>query len=197
MENPKKLFGQFISDTWWIVLLRGIMLILFGILFQLNPGIALITVMAVIGAFWFVDGIFMVIISMIGHRYINVWGWGIFSGISGILAGLAVMLHPVAGAVFSQFFLVYFMGITAIFKGVSETYFGLILRKEIKNEWAYILAGVISIVLGVFILMNTVADIMALIWMAIILSIVGGILLIIRSYQLNKIGKELTEETAD
>jgi uncharacterized membrane protein HdeD (DUF308 family) len=197
MENAKKLLGQFISDTWWIVLLRGIMLLLFGILFQLNPGIALITVIAVLGAFWFVDGIFVVINSIIGHQYINGWGWGIFSGISGILAGSAVMFHPVAGTVFSQFFLVYFTGFAAIFKGVSEIYFGIILRKEIKNEWAYTLAGVISLLFGVFILMYTAADIIVLIWMTTILSMVGGILLIIRSYQLNKIGKELTEETAD
>jgi uncharacterized membrane protein HdeD (DUF308 family) len=196
MENVKNLIGQFISDTWWLVLLRGIMLLLFGILFLLQPGMTLIMVMAILGAFWFVDGIFMIINSIVGHRYIKGWGWGIFSGILGVFAGIIVMLHPVAGAVFSQLFLVYFVGIIAIFKGVSEIYFGIILRKEIKNEWTYILVGLISIVFGTLILMNPVSGIMMLIWMVIFLSIVGGILLIVRSFQLHKIGKELTEKKA-
>ena len=196
MENSRTLLGQFISDTWWIVLLRGIMLLLFGILFMLHPGITLITVMAILGAYWFVDGIFMIVTSVVGHRQIKGWGWGIFSGILGVLAGIIVMLHPVAGAVFTQLFLVYFMGFTAIFKGASEIYFGIRLRKEITNEWAYILIGIISIIFGVFILRNPDVGSSLLIWMVIIFSVAGGISLIVRSFQLNKIAKTLTENTA-
>jgi len=195
MENSRTLLGQFISDTWWIVLLRGIVLLLFGILFMFYPGITLITVMAILGAYWFVDGIFMIITSIVGHRQIKGWGWGILSGILGVLAGIIVMLHPVAGAVFTQIFLVYFMGFTAIFKGVSEIYFGIKLRKEITNEWAYILIGIISIIFGVFILRNPDVGSNLLIWMVIIFSVAGGILLIVRSFQLNNIAKTLTENT--
>jgi uncharacterized membrane protein HdeD (DUF308 family) len=194
METVKNLFGQFLADTWWIVLLRGIVLLLFGILFMNYPGITLITVIAVLGAYWFVDGIFMIVTSIVGHKQIKGWGWGVVSGILGILAGIVVMLHPVAGAVFTQIFLVYFMGFTAIFKGVSEIYFGILIRKEIANEWAYILIGIISIIFGVFILRNPDVGSDLLIWMVIIFSIAGGILLIIRSFQLNKIAKELIEK---
>ena len=195
MENSRALLGQFISDTWWIVLLRGMMLLLFGILFMFYPGITLITVMAILGVYWFVDGIFMIVTSVVGHRQIKGWGWGILSGILGVLAGIIVMLHPVAGAVFTQLFLVYFMGFTAIFKGVSEIYFGIKLRKEITNEWAYILIGIISIIFGIFILRNPDVGSSLLIWMVIIFSVAGGILLIVRSFQLNKFAKTLTENT--
>lgn len=194
MENTKNILGQFISDIWWILLLRGIMLFLFGFLLMLYPGITLITVMAILGAYWFIDGMFMIITSVVGHKNIDGWGWGIFSGILGILAGIAIMLHPVAGAIFTQVFLVYFLSFTAIFKGVSDVYFGIKLRKEINNEWAYILGGIISILLGVFILMNPLLGSVMLVWLVIVFAIAGGILLIIRSFQLNKISKKLKEE---
>jgi uncharacterized membrane protein HdeD (DUF308 family) len=194
MENSRALLGQFISDTWWIVLMRGIVLLLFGILFINYPEITLITVMAILGAYWFVDGIFMIVTSIVGHKQIKGWGWGIFSGILGILAGIIVMASPVAGAVFTHIFLVYFMGFTAIFKGVSEIYFGIMMRKEITNEWAYILIGIISIIFGVFILRNPDVGSNLLIWLVIIFSVGGGILLIIRSFQLNKIAEELKKQ---
>lgn len=196
METVKNQIGQFISDTWWLVLLRGIMLLLFGILLYRNPEVTLITVMAVLGAYWFVDGIFTIVYSLVGHKYIEGWGWSVFSGTLGVLAGIAVMLHPIAGSIFTNYFLVYFMGFTAIFKGVSEIYYGILLRKEIKNEWAYILIGIISVVFGGFILMNPVTGLKVLIWTVIILAIAGGILLIVRSFQLRKIAKVLTEKTA-
>jgi uncharacterized membrane protein HdeD (DUF308 family) len=69
-----------------------------------------------------------------------------------------------------------------------------LIRKEIANEWAYILIGIISIIFGVFILRNPDVGSDLLIWMVIIFSIAGGILLIIRSFQLNKIAKELIEK---
>ena len=194
MENSRALLGQFISDTWWIVLMRGIVLLLFGILFINYPEITLITVMAILGAYWFVDGIFMIVTSIVGHKQIKGWGWGIFSGILGILAGIIVMASPVAGAVFTHIFLVYFMGFTAIFKGVSEISFGIMMRKEITNEWAYILIGIISIIFGVFILRNPDVGSNLLIWLVIIFSVGGGILLIIRSFQLNKIAEELKKQ---
>jgi uncharacterized membrane protein HdeD (DUF308 family) len=112
-----------------------------------------------------------------------------------VLAGIAVMLHPVAGAVFTQIFLVYFMGFTAIFKGISDIVFGFKLRQEIKNEWVYILAGIISILFGIIILTNPVFGNSLLTWIVVIFAIFGGILLIIRSFQLNKIATELVDKT--
>jgi len=194
METVKNMFGQFLSDTWWIILLRGIMLLLFGILFMFYPGITLITVMAILGVYWFVDGIFMIVSSIVGHKQIKGWGWGIFSGILGILAGIVVMAKPVAGAVFTHIFLVYFMGFTAIFKGGSEIFFGIMMRKEITNEWVYILIGIISIVFGAFILRNPDVGSNLLIWLVIIFSVGGGILLIVRSFQLSRIAKELIKK---
>ena len=82
MEETKRLFGQFLADTWWLVLLRGIMMLLFGIVLLLYPDVTLITVMAVLGAFWFIDGMFSIVTSIIGHRYIKGWGWGVFSEFS-------------------------------------------------------------------------------------------------------------------
>lgn len=195
MGNEKQLLGKFISDTWWIVLQRGMALTLFGVLFSLHPSITLFTVIVILGAYWFVDGIFMIITSIVGHRHIKGWVWGIFSGILGVLAGIAVILHPVAGAVFTQIFLVYFMGFTAIFKGISDIVFGFKLRQEIKNEWVYILAGIISILFGIIILTNPVFGNSLLTWIVVIFAIFGGILLIIRSFQLNKIATELVDKT--
>lgn len=193
MNSANSFVGQFIADSWWLVLLRGIALFLFGLLLLFNTGITLVAILAVAGAFWFVDGMFQIVASVVGHRQLEGWGWGVFGGILGVLAGIVVMLHPVAATVFTELFLVYFFGIAAIGKGISDIYLGVKLRKDIKNEWAYILGGTLAVLYGVLIMLYPVIGIYMVVWLMIILALSVGLFLIIRSFQLKKVGKELAK----
>jgi len=166
---------------------------LFGLLLLFNTGITLVAILAVAGAFWFVDGMFQIVASVVGHRQLEGWGWGVFGGILGVLAGIVVMLHPVAATVFTELFLVYFFGIAAIGKGISDIYLGVKLRKDIKNEWAYILGGTLAVLYGVLIMLYPVIGIYMVVWLMIILALSVGLFLIIRSFQLKKVGKELAK----
>ena len=46
------------SKYWWVVLLRGILAIIFGILLFLMPGLTVASLVIVFGAYALVDGVF-------------------------------------------------------------------------------------------------------------------------------------------
>jgi len=189
MENDSKQIQQFLSSVWWIVLLRGLAVLVLGLLLVSNPGSTLITIMIFLGAYWFIDGIFTIINSIKGGKTMEGWGWGIFSGVLGVIAGLVVFVHPLATAIFTQVFLIYFLAFAAIVNGLSSIFTGIKLRKEIKNEWTIILGGLLTVIFGILLLSNPLFGSAFLLWLLGIIAIVGGIVIISLAFKVKNMGR--------
>ena len=186
MENGSKQIQQFLSSVWWIVLLRGITVLVLGLLLVVNPGSTLMTIMIFLGAYWFVDGIFTIMKFLKGGKSMEGWGWGIFSGVLGVIAGLVVFVHPLATAVLTQVFLIYFLAFMAIANGASSIVTGIKLRKEIKNEWTIILGGLLTVIFGILLLSKPLVGSVLFLWMLGIIAIVGGIAIISLAFKVKK-----------
>ena len=75
-----------LARNWWVLALRGALAILFGIIVILSPGIALLSLITVFGAYAVVDGIFSVI-SGIRDRDTNRNWWTL------VLEGIAAEIE--------------------------------------------------------------------------------------------------------
>jgi uncharacterized membrane protein HdeD (DUF308 family) len=119
-NQDKMVLQQFLSGVWWLVLLRGIAVGILGCLLLTRPAITVLVIVQFMGIYWLVDGIFTLARSIRGRKTHKNWGWGIFVGVLGMLAGLVVLSRPLASAILTQLFLVYFLGITAIVSGITS-----------------------------------------------------------------------------
>ena len=52
------------NAVWWLVLLRGILLVIFGIIALVSPGIALLALVWVFGLFAILEGIAAIVIGI-------------------------------------------------------------------------------------------------------------------------------------
>ena len=97
---------QPLGRPWWMTLILGVAAIIIGglLLFgslttQLRTYEMLIVL---IGIWWLVDGIMNIVHIFFDHRQ---WGWKLFMGIIGILAGGWILIYPVyAGVALPQIF---------------------------------------------------------------------------------------------
>ena len=89
-----RLFPQY----WWVFLLRGIAAVILGLLALFMPGPALLGLVTFLGAFLVVDGIFTIISALQGRGVGSQWGWYLFIGALGILAGFTAFYNPFATA---------------------------------------------------------------------------------------------------
>jgi uncharacterized membrane protein HdeD (DUF308 family) len=170
------------AKTWWLVLLRGIAGILFGVLAFIWPGLTLLTLVILYGAYALVDGIFALIAAFSGGaKPVPTW-WLIVVGLAGIAAGIVTFVWPGITALV----LLIFIGVWAIVHGIFEIVGAIRLRKEIDNEWLLILAGVLSVIFGLIVLIAPGAGALGLVWMIGAYSIVFGILLVGLSLRLRK-----------
>jgi uncharacterized membrane protein HdeD (DUF308 family) len=134
-----------LARNWWALALRGLVAVLFGLLTFFIPGITLVTLVLLFGAYALVDGLFNVIafFRVASHH------WALLiEGLIGTAAGVLTFAWPAITAIV----LLYVIAFWAIFTGIFEIIAGIRLRKVITNEWLLLVIGVLSLLFGILIL---------------------------------------------
>jgi uncharacterized membrane protein HdeD (DUF308 family) len=179
-------FAGFMLDAlarnWWLILLRGICAVIFGILTFIWPGVTLLTLIAFYGAFALVDGVLAIWAAIAGGETAPRW-WLLVVGLLGLAAGLITLLMPGVTALVLLFFIAFW----AIATGAMQIVGAIRLRKEIDNEWMLVAGGALSILFGVVLLAQPAAGALGLLFVIGAYALVYGAILIgfalrLRSY---------------
>jgi uncharacterized membrane protein HdeD (DUF308 family) len=161
---------------WWLVLIEGIALLILGIFLLAKPGMTSVIVVQFLGIYWFIAGIFKIISIFVDSE---LWGWKLFAGIIGILAGIAVIQHPLWSATIVGNTLIILLGIGGIIMG------GVSLYQAFKGAGLVTgILGVVSVILGIALLLNVWAFTFSLPWVLGILALAGGVATIVASFRL-------------
>jgi uncharacterized membrane protein HdeD (DUF308 family) len=168
---------QRVPTMWWVVLLEGIALVIIGILLITNTEQTVFTLVLFLGIWWFISGIFDLISLFIDRTG---WGWKLFTGILGIVAGLAIIRHPLWAAFMVPATLVWVLGIFGIAIGIMA-----LIRAFQGDGWGTGILGIASIVLGLIVLSaNLGMAIATAIVVGALAAIAGGIAAIVYSFRL-------------
>ena len=160
-SSPRALLRG-LAENWWLLLLRGIVTIAFGVLAFIWPGRTLLTVAFIWGAYAIADGVFALSTAMSGKgNGIAPRWWLALIGITGILAGSLAFVWP---GITVQVALV-LIASWAIITGVLEIWGAIQLHKEIEVEWMMALSGLVSVVLGITLLTRHGAGALAVVWL--------------------------------
>ena len=186
-------FGQLVEAIgelprhWWVVALRGLAAIVFGILAFIWPGITLAVLVLFFGAYAIVDG-GLALYAATRARGEHIWG-PLLEGIVGIGAGLVAFFWPGITALA----LLYVIAFWAIFTGVLEVYAAIRMRQVIKNEWALVLSGVVSVLFGILLVVQPGAGALAVVWLIGIYAVVFGIAMLAFAWRLRELSQHLPE----
>lgn len=180
MDRPGAMLHA-LAENWWLLLLRGLCAILFGVLTFVWPGLTLVTLVLFYGAFALVDGVLAIIAAIKGGDPAPRW-WLAILGVFGIAAGVLTFLWPGLTALV----LLFFIAGWAIAVGVMQIIGAIKLRHEIEGEWLLIAGGVLSIIFGLVMLAMPGAGALALIFVIGAYAIVYGVLLVSFSLRLRR-----------
>lgn len=176
-----------LAEHWWVVLLRGIAAILFGVVAYARPGVTIAVLVLLWGAYALVDGIFEVIAGVRAK-----YGSLILLGILGIAAGVITFFWPGVTAIT----LLYIIAFWAILAGIMQIAAAIRLRKEVQGEWLWILSGVCMIVLGGMLFAHPGAGALSVMWLIGSFAIAWGVLLVILAFRLKGHHGRLPARTA-
>ena len=170
-----------LARNWWVLLLRGILSLIFGVLTFVWPGITLAVLVALYGAFALVDGVLSIVAAIRGGAPAPRW-WLALVGVFGIAAGVLTVLWPQITAVV----LLMFIAAWAIAMGVMQIVGAIKLRNEIEGEWLLIASGVLSVLFGVMLVAWPGAGALAMVLVIGAFAIMFGILMIGFSLRLRR-----------
>lgn len=177
------------ARLWWTYVLRGALAILFGVIVILFPGIGLLAVIALFAAWAVVDGISS-LIGAIGSRGQKDWWVGILLGLVGLAAGIGALLWPGITAIA----LLYVVAAWAIVSGVLQIWLAIRLREKISGELWMGIAGVVSILFGLYLVIFPGTGLLSVLLLAGLFAIAIGVAMVLLGFRLRRIHSQATEQ---
>lgn len=143
--------------SWWSYVLRGIVALIFGILFLAYPGATIKTFIILLGILLVLDGAINIIRSLVFIFQKEPWGWTLIWGLIGLIIGIVLINHTE----FTIAFVAILAGIWVIIMGVAEIAIAIDMPAESGRGFLAVF-GIISIGFGIAILAWTAGTVYAL-----------------------------------
>lgn len=182
------------ADHWWVMLIQGISTVMIGWFLLKNPLATTLTIVVLLGLYWLIAGIVEVVASLfdIGNKG-SKWGLQMVGGMVGIIVGIFVLNNPILTGIVTPIFLMYMVAFSFIINGVIHMAVGNQVRKQDnsgKFEWSWgsFFLGALYLLFGLSLLASpTLIAVATLVTLLAILSLVGGILMIVLSFNIRSL----------
>ena len=161
-----------------LLAVRGLLAVVFGVLLLAWPDITVLALAYVFAAYVVADGIGL-IVSGVGARGGRRWAY-VLAGVVGVIAGLAAAFWPGV----TVLVLVVWAGAWAVVTGVLEIVAAV--RREGSGRWLMALAGVLSVVAGLLILIWPGIGALALATLLGIYALAAGVSLLWAAWQVRR-----------
>ncbi len=138
--------SKFKDSNWWVSLLKGVLLIVFGVWLFKSPNENLIKLSLVFGLIIIAGGVLEITLALQSRKFNEYWGRALISGILDLLLGAFLVANPS----FILLLITILVSIWLVLKGVLSVRYALILKKDQSSNWIYgFVLGTILIVVGV------------------------------------------------
>jgi uncharacterized membrane protein HdeD (DUF308 family) len=173
-------------NYWWLFLLRGIVAVIFGVYTLLYPGISAISLVLAFGLYAVVNGGVTVGLALFGNGNSNDRTMLGLQGILQSLLGVLVLAWPGI----SMLSLLWAIIIYAFVGGIIE----IVAAFQYRDLWLG-LSGLISVLFGIYGFRFPGDGALAVVFAIGIYAISVGVMLIIGSFQVRKVGNALAPST--
>jgi uncharacterized membrane protein HdeD (DUF308 family) len=173
---------ELLSRRWHMVVLRGVVAVLFGVVAIAWPGITVLSLALLFGAYTLLDGISALTMGF-GHGTRSDRMYMVLLGVLGVAAGLISLIWPQITVIV----LLVIIAVWAIVAGVTQIAAAIRLRKVIRNEWFLALTGAVALVLGVLLIVQPAEGAIALVVAIATFALAWGLVLIVLGLRLRTI----------
>lgn len=167
-------------QSWWILALRGVAGIAFGLLALLWPGVTLLTLVALFAAYALIGGGASVAGAIRNRKQDENWWVPLLLGLVSLGAAMVAVMHPALTALV----LVLLVGANALVTGVLDVIGAVRLRKLIQHEVLLGLSGMLSIAFGTLVFLFPEAGALAVVALLSFYAIATGVLLLALAFRL-------------
>jgi uncharacterized membrane protein HdeD (DUF308 family) len=175
-----------LARNWGWLLCRAILSALYGIAVLLWPDLSMVAFVFLFGIYAIADGLVALAIS-VDVKDLQGVGSLFFEALVRIGGGLVAMGSPGVLLTFPKFFAGW-----ALLTGMAEAIVAMVLRRELVGEWPLPLAGLVSVIVALFLLVTTNAvGVPELRWLVGPYAIIFGATLLVLVRRLRQLAQEI------
>jgi uncharacterized membrane protein HdeD (DUF308 family) len=186
LDGARDALQELLERRWWLIALRGVAGILFGIICFANPAIAGLSLILLFAVFSVVDGLFGLFAAIGQARQGERWVWLAVEAVASLVIG--VLMLTMQG--FALAFLFIFITVKALVGGVLLTIAAFKLDAE-HGRGFLLGAGIISLLFGIVLILAPLTGAKILIWWIGAWSLLVGALLLALGFKLRGVAKRL------
>lgn len=179
IDSARSLLTDLGRGVFWVVLLRGILAVVLGLLIFATPQAVALVIGIWVGAWLLIDGILTIVNANTARKRGLSWGWELTAGIAYVVAGIAIFFAPLAFAVLSGIILLWMMAFGMLAHGIFT------LGSRSYRGWSKLL-GVLDIIFAIVIMIivfsSPAAAVTALLWIIGVYLVVFGVFLVVMAF---------------
>lgn len=161
-----------LARKWWLMLIRGIAAIVFGVLTFVWPVLTLFTLVLLYGAFALIDGVLSLAAAFTSGGTGRRW-WLAIAGVLGVVVGVLTLAWPDI----STLALLYLIAAWAVFSGVLMIAGSFDVRRAAGKEWLLLANGLLSLAFGLLLAAFPASGALGLVFVIGAFAVVYGVLL--------------------
>ncbi|KMO17667.1 HdeD family acid-resistance protein [Methylobacterium platani] len=146
-----------LARNWWLIALRGVFAILFGIVALVAPGATLLTLVIFFSAYMLVDGIAEIVAAVRAAERHQRWGYLLAAGAINILVGVLAFLMP--GSALVAF--VYLIAAWALVTGALMIAAAFRLHLD-HGRWWLAIGGALSVLFAIALIASPALSLLVL-----------------------------------
>jgi uncharacterized membrane protein HdeD (DUF308 family) len=176
---------------WWLPILRGVVLLVLGLLMLVQPLGTVKALVWVFGIFAIVDGL-VAIAQWLGNRKDPGAGWWLISGLVGIAFGViaVVWTGPTAQVIF------YLIALWVLVLGILAVIAAVVLYRARDIGWYWVLTfGLIAFLFGLLLIINPQTSVSVIVVLLGLFAFVGGVVLVVSGFATRQMVTDLSRAT--
>jgi len=180
-----------LSKNWWLILIKGIILIILSFVVFRHPVGTLVGVALYIGIALLLTGIVLITTSIAAYRSMENWGWKLTEGVVDTLFGFLLLANPGVTAVVLPFI----VGFWVLFYGIMLFVDSFGIKKAgLKGWWIQLITGILTAIIGYTITFNPAAGILTITMFMGIAILLFGIYNVVLAFGLKKFHESVDNE---
>jgi uncharacterized membrane protein HdeD (DUF308 family) len=183
-NDPIERGNRAFAGIWWLMVLRGVCGIAFGVVAVLAPGVTILSLITVFAIYMLADGVFGLISAVMAGQRGERWGLLVAESLFNILVGVVMLLFP-AITVLAFMLLI---GAWAIVTGALMI--GTAMNHRPDGKWPLVIGGLASVVLGIVLAAGPLIGAVVLTWWLGLYALIFGAALVAFGLKLRSLTAE-------
>jgi uncharacterized membrane protein HdeD (DUF308 family) len=178
-DFPWQRLGQALAKDWWLLALRGLLSVIFGIIALVMPVATILALVLLFSAYMLVDGCFALYAAFRAMRRRESWGMPLIHGIANLATAAIAFLWP--GITVVAF--VFLLAAWSIVSGCLMITAAYNVEISYGRGWL-VFGGIVSLLYGFLMILAPLIGAVVLTWWLGAYALVFGVVMIVLAFRL-------------